>query len=67
MNRALSTLWRPLGILTVAMCSGLLVGYITTVIAGVLPIINKQFNLDVWQQGVLVSIILVGGFLGSLL
>jgi SP family galactose:H+ symporter-like MFS transporter len=67
MSPATSTLWRTLGILTIAICLGVLVGYVTTIIAGVLPILNIQFNLNAWQQGLLVSIILVGGFCGSLL
>lgn len=67
MNRYESTQWRSIGILGIAMCSGVLVGYVTTVIAGVLPLINKQFHLVVWQEGLLVAIILIGGFVGSLL
>lgn len=67
MNPALSTTWRTCGILTIAICSGLLVGYVTAVIAGVLPLINKALNLNTWHQGLLVSIILVGGFCGSFL
>ncbi|STY31164.1 D-xylose proton symporter [Legionella wadsworthii] len=67
MERYESTQWRSIGILGIAMCSGVLVGYVTTVIAGVLPLINKKFHLVVWQEGLLVAIILIGGFVGSLL
>ncbi|MCL5272869.1 MAG: sugar porter family MFS transporter [Gammaproteobacteria bacterium] len=59
--------WRIIGILSVAICSGLLVGYVTAVIAGALPLLTEQFNLDDLHQGFLVAIILIGGFTGSLL
>lgn len=59
--------WRISGILSVAICSGLLVGYVTAIIAGALPLLTEELHLDNLSQGFLVSIILIGGFTGSLL
>ncbi|WED42180.1 sugar porter family MFS transporter [Legionella cardiaca] len=59
--------WYLLGIFAIAVVSGILVGYGTAVIAGALPLIQAQLSLDAWHQGLLVAIVLIGGFIGSLL
>ncbi len=59
---------RPLaGVFIVGQLSGILIGYVTAVIAGALLLISAQFSLSAEQQGLLVSIILAGGFIGSLI
>ncbi|WP_115710399.1 sugar porter family MFS transporter [Legionella sainthelensi] len=67
MKKANHNYWRICGILSIAICSGLLVGYVTAIIAGALPLLTKHFNLDDLNQGFLVAIILIGGFTGSLI
>ncbi|KTC85508.1 sugar porter family MFS transporter [Legionella brunensis] len=62
-----SAIGRLSGIFAVAVFSGVLVGYGTAVIAGALPLIQEQLRLDSWHQGFLVAVVLIGGFVGSLL
>lgn len=45
--------------------SGLLFGYDTGVISGAILFIEEQLNLDSWQQGWVVSAVLLGAILGS--
>lgn len=45
--------------------SGLLFGYDTGVISGAILFIQKQMRLDSWQQGFVVSSVLLGAVLGS--
>lgn len=45
--------------------SGLLFGYDTGVISGAILFIEKQMNLNSWQQGWIVSAVLLGAVLGS--
>lgn len=49
----------------VACLGGILFGYFTAVISGVLLFVSPMFNLTIAQQGTLVSSILAGGILGS--
>jgi sugar porter (SP) family MFS transporter len=44
---------------------GLLFGYDTGVISGAILFIEKQMHLDAWQQGWVVSAVLLGAMLGS--
>ncbi|WP_312884154.1 sugar porter family MFS transporter [Clostridium psychrophilum] len=44
---------------------GLLFGYDTGVISGAILFIQKQMNLDSWQQGWVVSAVLIGAVLGA--
>ncbi len=44
---------------------GLLFGYDTGVISGAILFIQKQMNLDSWQQGWVVSAVLLGAVLGA--
>ena len=50
----------------IAALSGFLFGYHTSVISGALLFITEQFGLTLFQQGTLVSIILIGGVAGAL-
>ncbi|WP_234117382.1 sugar porter family MFS transporter [Clostridium hydrogenum] len=45
--------------------SGLLFGYDTGVISGAILFIQKQMHLDSWQQGFVVSAVLLGAVLGA--
>src|SRR3990170_4221001 len=47
--------------------SGLLIGYNTAVIAPALEFITHDFALGAFMQGVAVSSVLLGGFIGALL
>lgn len=47
--------------------SGLLIGYNTAVIAPALAFIAQDFSLNAFMQGVAVSSVLLGGFIGALL
>jgi SP family galactose:H+ symporter-like MFS transporter len=47
--------------------SGLLIGYCTAVIAPALEFISRDFRLGAFLQGVAVSSVLLGGFVGALL
>lgn len=58
--------WPVAGVFSIALLSGLLIGYVTAVIAGALLFVSDQFSLLPAQQGLLVSVILIGGFAGSL-
>ena len=49
-----------------ATLSGFLVGYSTAVIAPALDFVTRAFSLTPLMQGVVVSAVLVGGFVGSL-
>jgi MFS transporter, SP family, galactose:H+ symporter len=51
----------------VAALGGMLFGYDTGVIAGALIFINKTFLPAVWQQELVVSMVVAGAFLGALL
>lgn len=55
------------GILLIALLSGLLIGYTTAVIAGALVLLDAIFDFTPWQEGLIVSAILIGGFLGALI
>ncbi|MDO1604959.1 sugar porter family MFS transporter [Lactobacillus sp. YT155] len=46
---------------------GLLFGYDTGVISGAILFIEKQMSLDAWQQGWVVSAVLLGAMLGSVI
>ena len=50
----------------VAALSGFLFGYYTGIISGALLFITEQFNLTLFEQGMVVSIILIGGVVGAL-
>ncbi|EPH59383.1 MFS transporter, SP family [Enterococcus faecium 13.SD.W.09] len=45
---------------------GFLTGYLTSVIAGVLPFMATEFSLSTTQEGLVSSIVLFGGILGAL-
>ena len=49
----------------IAAIGGILFGYNTSVISGALGFVSSNFNLSTFEQEVLVSIILVGAFLGA--
>ena len=51
----------------IAAMSGLLIGYNTAVIAGALPFIATGFRIGPVMQGVVVSAVLFGGLVGSLI
>ncbi len=59
--------WPQAGIFSVGLFSGFLIGYSTAIIAGALIFITDEFQLRPWEQGAVVSMVLVGGFLGALL
>jgi SP family arabinose:H+ symporter-like MFS transporter len=50
----------------VAACGGLLFGFDTAVISGVLPFLQAKFELDEWMSGWVVSILTAGCILGVL-
>ncbi len=50
----------------IAGISGLLFGYDTGVISGAMLFLQKDFNLDASQQGMVVSILLLGAAIGAL-
>ncbi|MDR1782978.1 MAG: sugar porter family MFS transporter [Dysgonamonadaceae bacterium] len=50
----------------IAACGGLLFGFDTAVISGVLPFLQDHFNLDEWLSGWVVSILTVGCIFGVL-
>jgi sugar porter (SP) family MFS transporter len=50
----------------VAALSGMLIGYNTAVIAPALDFLIRDFRLDALMQGLVVSAVLLGGFIGSL-
>lgn len=50
----------------VAAISGLLFGYNTSVIAGVLLFISKEFHFTTFQQELIVSTLLIGALIGAL-
>ncbi len=53
-------------VVIVAAFSGFLYGYHTGVIAGALPFLTASFHLSSLEQGVVVSILLLGGVFGAL-
>lgn len=53
-------------IFIIALLCGILIGYCTAVIAGALVFLDQQFNFRAWQEGVLVSSVLIGGFCGAI-
>jgi MFS transporter, SP family, galactose:H+ symporter len=53
-------------ILLVVAAGGLLFGYNTTVLAGALSKVSKEFSLSTFDQGFLTGIILLGGLAGAL-
>ena len=53
-------------ILAVATCGGLLFGYHTAILSGVLSKVKDVFELSILDEGILVSIILLGGLVGAL-
>jgi sugar porter (SP) family MFS transporter len=59
-----TTAWLIAGI---AALSGLLIGYVTAVIAPALQFLTLQFALDPVSGGILVSSVLFGGFVGSVM
>ena len=48
----------------VAACGGLLFGFDTAVISGVLPFLETKFTLNEWMSGWVVSILTIGCILG---
>lgn len=54
-------------VVTIACLGGLLFGYHTAIISGALIFISPIFNLSIAEQGVLVSIILLGALVGALM
>jgi len=56
---------KPLLILTIASLGGFLFGYNTGIISGALLFISKAFTLTSFQEGFLVSILLIGALLGA--
>lgn len=66
MNNRPGFTWLFAGVFTIALLTGLLMGYVTAVIAGALQFVSEQFSLSLGQQGLLVSVILFGAFIGSL-
>ena len=50
----------------IAGISGLLFGYDTGVISGAMLFLQKDFNLDASQQGIVVSILLLGAAIGAI-
>ncbi len=52
-------------VLLVVTCGGLIFGYHTAVISGILSDLNTAFSLSTFDQGFLVSIVLLGGLIGS--
>jgi len=57
---------RLIGLFLVGLFSGVLIGFTTGVIAGALLFLKEAFLLVPWQEGLLVSIVLMGGFIGAL-
>jgi sugar porter (SP) family MFS transporter len=53
-------------IVTITCLGGLLFGYHTAIISGALMFISPIFNLSIAEQGVLVSILLLGALIGAL-
>src|ERR1700760_4843548 len=54
-------------IAAIASLSGLLIGYNTAVIAAALQFIATRFGLNPTMEGIVVSSVLLGGFIGSIL
>lgn len=54
-------------VVTIASLGGLLFGYHTAIISGALIFLSQVFTLSVAEQGVLVSIILLGALIGALM
>lgn len=54
-------------VVTIACLSGLLFGYHTAIISGALIFLSPIFHLSIAEQGVLVSIILLGALIGALM
>jgi SP family galactose:H+ symporter-like MFS transporter len=54
-------------VVTIACLGGLLFGYHTAIISGALIFLSPIFNLSIAEQGVLVSIILLGALAGALM
>lgn len=54
-------------VVTIACLGGLLFGYHTAIISGALIFLSPIFHLSIAEQGVLISIILLGALLGSLM
>jgi len=59
------TKYKQFFLFIIALLSGILIGYCTSVIAGALVFLDKQFNFQAWQEGLMVSSILIGGFCGA--
>lgn len=53
-------------VVMVAAFGGFLFGYHTAVISGALSFLTSSFHLSIFRQGVVVSILLLGGLLGAL-
>ena len=45
---------------------GLLFGYHTAILSGILSSVKEDFSLTVLDEGILVSIVLLGGLVGAL-
>lgn len=56
---------RPLLILFIASLGGFLFGYNTGVISGALLFIAQTFSLSIFQEGMVVSILLIGALIGA--
>lgn len=54
-------------VITIACLGGLLFGYQTAIISGALIFLSPIFDLSIAEQGVLVSIILLGSLVGALM
>jgi SP family galactose:H+ symporter-like MFS transporter len=50
----------------IAALGGLLFGYDTGIIAGAIIFITPLFHINAWMQGLLVSVMIIGAFIGSL-
>ena len=50
---------------SIAAIGGILFGYNTSVISGVILFLSKQFNLSTFQQEMVISIVLIGALIGA--
>ncbi len=57
--------WRELLAAIIVSFGGLLFGYNTAVISGALAFLQRDFSLNVFDQGMIVSVVLIGALLGA--